>query len=337
MELIDYKQIDKMLWDRELVSLLTQIYREVGRLEVYLKQGTEELEKMKERTMMQNIRSMHLMEKIKVSKPKLKILMGGEVTHNMDEHEVLGYIDAYRYIHDQGKDIEITPKAILKIHRQLYRYTKNPFAGLTKIMHDPLCDHQGETIDMPSAPFETGPMLEALCKDYREDLHDPLLRVLIFIYDFLCIYPFNDGNFRMSFLLLSLLLRENGFMIGDYISLEDKVYNQLDDYDQALKDAKEDVWAFVKYMLGIILSAYQDLEHALAFMSSKPSALEMVKEAISKQEKQFTKQDIRDLCPTLSVSSIEGGLRHCVASGEIIRQGNGKKTYYTFPLNENGQ
>ena len=42
----------------------------------------------------------------------------------------------------------------------------------------------------------------------------------------------------------------------------------------------------------------------------------------------FTKQDIRELCPSLSVSSIEGALRKMVAEGEIKREGSGKATCY---------
>ena len=42
----------------------------------------------------------------------------------------------------------------------------------------------------------------------------------------------------------------------------------------------------------------------------------------------FTKQDIRELCPTLSISAIEGALRKMVADGEIKREGTGKNTCY---------
>ena len=42
----------------------------------------------------------------------------------------------------------------------------------------------------------------------------------------------------------------------------------------------------------------------------------------------FTKQDIKELCPSLSISSIEGALRKLVDEGEIIRVGNGKNIHY---------
>ena len=43
-------------------------------------------------------------------------------------------------------------------------------------------------------------------------------------------------------------------------------------------------------------------------------------------------QDIRELCPTLSDSSIEGALRKLLAAGELKKEGKGKNTCY-FRLN----
>ena len=67
------------------------------------------------------------------------------------------------------------------------------------------------------------------------DLHEvePLLIIPIFIHDFLCIHPFNDGNGRMSRLLTTLLLYKNRFFVGKYISLEAKISKDKDSYYHA--------------------------------------------------------------------------------------------------------
>lgn len=54
----------------------------------------------------------------------------------------------------------------------------------------------------------------------------------------------------------------------------------------------------------------------------------MVRIASQNKIGRFTKQDIRELCPSLSVSSIEGALRKLVAAGELAREGSGKSTHY---------
>jgi Fic family protein len=164
---------------------------------------------------------------------------------------------------------------------------------------------------------------------------EPLIAIPVFIHDFLCIHPFNDGNGRMSRLLTTLLLYRNGFYVGKYISLEAKIAKNKDLYYNALAasqdgwhDGNDDPVPFIKYLLGTILAAYKDFEDRFALVETKHSALNTVRLATQNKIGRFTKQDIRELCPALSLSSIEGALRKLVASEELVREGNGKNTCY---------
>jgi len=85
---------------------------------------------------------------------------------------------------------------------------------------------------------------------------------------------------------------------------------------------------FIKYILGTILSAYRDFGERFAPVEEKLSALDTVSRACLNKIGRFTKQDIRELCPSLSLSSIEGAFRKLVLSGELKREGSGKNTYY---------
>ena len=85
---------------------------------------------------------------------------------------------------------------------------------------------------------------------------------------------------------------------------------------------------FIKYILGTILAAYKDFEDRFSIVEEKLPAIEMVRKATLQKIGRFTKQDIRELCPSLSVSSIEGALRKMVAESEIKREGSGKATCY---------
>ena len=219
----------------------------------------------------------------------------------------------------------------------------NPMAGRTKNVQDYISatypDGHTEILFTPLAPFETPEALDKICEEYNRVIGnmelEPLIAISIFIHDFLCIHPFNDGNGRMSRLLTTLLLYRSGFYVGKYISLEAKIAKNKELYYDALARSQdgwhtgtEDVVPFIKYLLGTILAAYKDFEERFALVETKLPAVEMVRRATLSKIGRFTKQDIRELCPSLSVSSIEGGLRKLVASGELKREGSGKKTCY---------
>ena len=139
----------------------------------------------------------------------------------------------------------------------------------------------------------------------------------------------------MSRLLTTLLLYRSGFYVGKYISLETKIAKNKDLYYDALGEAQNgwhegnaDAVPFIKYLLGTILAAYKDFEDRFALVETKLPALETVRRATMNKIGRFSKQDIRELCPSLSISSIEGALRKLVAEGEIKREGNGKNIRY---------
>ena len=69
---------------------------------------------------------------------------------------------------------------------------------------------------------------------------------------------------------------------------------------------------------------YLDFEDRFALVEVKRSSLDTVRLAIQNKIGSFTKQDIRELCPSLSLSSVEGALRKLVESGELRREGKGK-------------
>ncbi len=139
----------------------------------------------------------------------------------------------------------------------------------------------------------------------------------------------------MSRLLTTLLLYRNGFYVGKYISLEAKIAKNKDLYYNALSESQtgwlegtEDAVPFIKYILGTILAAYKDFEERFSLVETKLPALETVRRATQNKIGRFTKQDIRELCPSLSISSVEGALRKLVDMGELKRESGGRSTCY---------
>lgn len=344
MRIFNYSKIAEQKWDSEVLGLIAAIYKEAGKQELYLKQRPTELEKLVEIAKVQSTEASNAIEGIVTTSTRIRQLVEDKTApRNRDEQEIAGYRDVLNIIHESFDAIPLSQNYILQLHKIMYNHMNNPMAGRTKNVQNYISatypDGQTKTLFTPLAPFETPEALDKICEEYNRVIGnnevEPLIAIPLFIHDFLCVHPFNDGNGRMSRLLTTLLLYRNGFYIGKYISLEAKIAKNKDLYYDALSrsqdgwhEGTEDIMPFLKYILGTILSAYKDFEDRFSIVEEKLPAIDMVRKAIQNKIGKFTKQDIIELCPSLSLSSIEGSLRKLLELGEIKREGKGKATHY---------
>ena len=333
MRTFNYSKIKEEKWDSEILSLIAAIYKEAGKQEMYLKQRPEQLEKLVEIAKIQSTEASNAIEGIVTTNTRIKQLVTEKTTpKNRNEQEIAGYRDVLNIIHESFDAIPITKNYILQLHKILYSHMNNPIAGKTKTVQNYISvtypDGHVETLFTPLNPTDTPIALENICNEYNRIIGnmevEPLIAIPTFIHDFLCIHPFNDGNGRMSRLLTTLLLYRCGFYVGKYISLEAKIAKNKDLYYASLNDSQHN-WhdgndnkvPFIKYILVTFLAAYKDFEERFNLIETKKSALEIVREASYIKIGKFTKQDIKELCPSLSISSIEGALRKRIVLGEI--------------------
>lgn len=344
MRAFNYSAIREMKWDSDILGYIAAIYKEAGKQELYLKQRPEELEKLVEIAKVQSTEASNAIEGIVTTNTRIRQLVEEKTApRNRDEQEIAGYRDVLNIIHESFDAIPITRNYILQLHKILYSHMNNPMAGRTKNVQNYISatypDGHTEILFTPMAPFETPEALDRICQEYNRVIGnmevEPLIAIPIFIHDFLCIHPFNDGNGRMSRLLTTLLLYRSGFLVGKYISLEAKIAKNKDLYYSALNQSQhgwhegtEDAVPFIKYLLSTILAAYKDFSDRFEIVAEKLPAVDVVRKATQNKIGRFTKQEIRELCPALSLSSVEGALRKLVASGELKREGTGKNICY---------
>ncbi len=163
----------------------------------------------------------------------------------MDESEIIGYRDVLNTIHESHDFIPIRPSYILQMHRDLLKRAGISYGGHFKnvqnYINETKADGMQVTRFIPVPPHETETAVEAICFSYERALAleavDPLILISVFICDFLCIHPFNDGNGRMSRLLTLLLLYQNGYEVGKYISIEKQIEKTKDIYYEVLEEA----------------------------------------------------------------------------------------------------
>ena len=345
MRSFDYAALANKKWDSEVLGLVAQIHEYKGRQELYLKQKPAVLDKLTEVAKIQSTEASNKIEGIVTTSTRIQQLCSEKTTpRNRDEEEIMGYRDVLNTIHESYEYIPIRASYILQLHRDLYKYSEKSIGGRFKSTQNFIAETDAEGKQsvrfMPLAPYETPGAIDAICESFNNVIDscavDPLVLIPTFINDFLCIHPFNDGNGRMSRLLTTLLLYRCGYVVGRYISIESKIektkskyYDVLEQSDHEWLEGKNDSTPFIKYILGIVLSAYRDFENRVNLMDEKLPAIEQVRKAIGEKIGKFTKSEIMELVPSIGKASVENALKKLIEEGVVERHGKGKATFYT--------
>ena len=340
----DYSKLENLKLDADLILLLGRIHEAKGKQELFLSQKPKELDKLIEIAKIQSTEASNEIEGIKTTSTRLKQLFSEKTTpKNRAEEEIAGYRDVLNVIHENYEYIPVTANYILQLHKMLFARTGLDIGGKFKSVQNYIsATSNGKTwtIFTPLPPYETPEAIGKICDEYNKAISknkvDALILIPVFIHDFLCIHPFLDGNGRMSRLLTTLLLYRSGYFVGKYISLESKISSDKNSYYEALSNSQngwlegnDNPTAFIKYLLGIIISAYRDFEERINLVSEKAGSLDMVRRAIKNFVGKFTKADVLNMCPSLSTKTVEKQLKILIDNDEIQKHGSTKATFYT--------
>lgn len=347
MREFDYSKLKDRTWDNEILAYIAKIHEFKGKQELFLRQKPVELNRLVEIAKIQSTESSNQIEGIVTTNARLKQLCSDKTTpRNRNEEEILGYRNALNIVHENYNDIPVRSSYILQLHGEMLKHTAYSYAGSYKTTPNEIdmILENGEKVVLfkPLEPYETPDAVNHLCNEFEkaisEGIVDPLILIPMFILDFLCIHPFNDGNGRMSRLLTLLLLYRSGYIVGQYISIEKAIADTKESYYEVLKqsdynwyEGTNDPKSFIKYMLGIILSCYREFESRIVIASKtgkKRNAYDIVKAYTETTIGKFSKQDALISCPSLGSSSVESALKKLVEEGAIIRTGSGRKTMY---------
>lgn len=347
MRTYDYNKKWQQLLTPEIVTMLSQIHEFKGEQNLFIEAQSDTLTQLVEIAKIQSTEASNKIEGIFTSDERLKKLVTNKTTpRSRNEQEIAGYRDVLSTIHDSYEFIPVRPSIILQLHRDLYKFSGKSIGGAYKNADNVIAEEDNEgnrfVRFQPIPAWETSDSIEALCDAFDDAIArnkaDPLLIIPMFILDFLCIHPFNDGNGRMSRLLTLLLLYRAGYIVGKYISIEKVIETTKDTYYEALQSSSQgwheeenDYAHFVRYMLGVILSAYRDFSSRIRVLTtsgmSKPDRIrEIIKDTLGK----ITKTEIMQKCPDISQVTVQRTLNDLIKNGDIIKIGGGRYTSYIW-------
>jgi Fic family protein len=293
----------------------------------------------------QSSESSNALEHITAPADRVAELVRDKTTpQNRPEEEIAGYRKVLDMIHASADHIPVKTSVVLQFHRDLYSFTASPGGRLKNAQNEVArFDKDGKKIEVifeGAPPSETPAAIDELHERFAEATkggrHAPLLLTGAFVFDFLMIHPFNDGNGRLSRLLTLLLLYHAGHEIGRFISLEKLVEESKETYYESLErstagweKSQHDLWPWLNYFLGILNAAYKEFEARAGELTggrgSKAMRIRRFVEA--RASSAFTFDDVQRALPDVSADHIRTELRKLRDKGVVESPGRGRKEW----------
>lgn len=233
----------------EMLRLISEVDRYLGRWSAAAALAPERLAGLRRIATIESVGSSTRIEGSRLSDAEVVGLLGRLETQafrSRDEEEVAGYAYVMELVFSHHDDMPLTESVLLQLHRDLLRHSgkdeRHRGAYKTLPNHVAAFDADGREIGIvfaTSSPFDTPREMEGLLAWQRrveaEALLHPLLRIGVFIVNFLAIHPFQDGNGRLSRILTTLLLLRAGYGYVPYASLEAIIEQNKETYYQSLR------------------------------------------------------------------------------------------------------
>ncbi len=322
-----------------VVWMMNSISEYKGKEELYTKQSPQVLKALVEMAMIESVESSNRIEGVTVDRERLKpLVIGHSKPRDRSEEELAGYRKALDLIHKKYDSLVISPQIIQELHR-LSRLDAGDAGQWKEKNNEIIKKHPNGRVEIIFTPMEANKVPDAmkqLCLQYQNSLtqskYPPLYAIACLILDFLSIHPFRDGNGRVSRLLTLLVLYQNGFGVGKYISLEriveqskESYYESLNKSSQGWYKAKHDVMPWFHYFLGTIVSAYKEFEQRAGQLKpGRGAKTEIVRQAILNQHGEFSISAIERECHGVSRDMVRVVFRQLQEEKEIMCLGKGK-------------
>lgn len=265
-----------------------------------------------------------------------------------DEQEVAGYADLIGRIFDNWKTIKLSESWILQFHSILLNFSEKDQAHKGKYKDSPntvvMTNKNNEQVVLfdPTPPYLVKAEMQAVIEWTNEELGKgsvhPLLIIANFIFEFLAVHPFKDGNGRVSRALTNLLLLRAGYSYVPYVSLDEIIEQTKTEYYLSLRATQknhktdhENIAPWVDYLLN---SLFAQIEKARQLMESdQPEKLLSEKQIqiyrLFKGEKEIGVAEIsRLLKGKIAQATIKQALSRLVALKLLERIGQARSTRY---------
>jgi Fic family protein len=296
------------------------------------------LEALRQQAMIQSVESSNRIEGVTVDPQRLAPLALGKTRpRDRPEEEIAGYRRALDWLYSRKSAVPIDQRTILHLHALSHAGAGDAgkFKARDNEIIEILPEGGGRVRFKPTPAKQTPSQIDSLCAAYERLTaagRVPALTISsTFVFDFLCIHPFRDGNGRVSRLLTTLLLMQQGFRVARYVSLERLIEQSREDYyhvlgecSQGWHEGRNVILPWWNYFLGIVRRGYVEFSQQVEGYAGQPAKSEMARRVILDQVGEFTLADIQGQLPNVSPQLIKKVLADLKVAGEVTLRGRGR-------------
>lgn len=336
---------------REIIKQLSVIDRYRGFWETVELKHSRRLRELRKIATIESIGSSTRIEGATLTDVEVeKLLRSVKVTKltTREQQEVIGYYETLQIILNNYKDIDLSVRYIHQLHGILLKYSgkdqshKGKFKTLPNSVVANYPDGTRRTIFRTTEPALTTKEMEDLLlwtnNSFKQNVIHPILVIAVFVYEFLSIHPYQDGNGRLSRLITTLLLMQQGYVYVQYISFEHIIEEQKENYYRALMEGQkkrytktEKIDSWVLFFLSCMVTLIKRLETKYEQYGKLKMELNERQIAILSfiRKKQRVKiGDVESELPHLSRNTLKKDLIYLVNEGLLFKTGTFKGTRY---------
>ena len=329
-----------------LVKKLSEIDRFAGQWSgIVLKQG-QTLKQLKSIATVRSVGASTRIEGSKLTDDEVEVLIENlkiEKLVERDQQEVIGYFETLDLISESFTDMNISESTLKSLHNILMKYStkdewhKGDYKKHPNSVEATHPDGSKYVIFETSKPgWDTSEAMSRLIEWYNQEKDaPPIVRVAAFVYEFLSIHPFQDGNGRLSRLLATLLLLKQGYSWIEYVSFEHEIESRKGEYYKVLMECQRNrpgeeisLWNlfFIDCLANIQKQLIQKLETKIEDVAVSPR-LQQIRMYIEHHGSAKT-SEIADRLG-IPLPTVKKDVNFMITSGILIRHGKGAGTHYS--------
>ena len=337
----------KLKIDWKLINLISEIDRFDANWTAIERREGQSLKELKSIATVRSVGASNRIEGNRMSDEEVDVLLqkiDNTKLIDRDSQEVVGYFEVLDLISASYENISVTESHIKSLHNSLMKYSaedewhKGNYKLHTNAVEASFPDGTRQIIfQTTEAGFATEDAIRALLNWYNSEMEvHTLIKVASFVYDFLSVHPFQDGNGRLSRLISTLLLLKNGYKWIQYVSFEHEIENRKNEYYQVLRSCQaqrpnEDVTVWIQFFLNCLSNIQSQLLTKLqkSGMETRLSSKEKSIYSIIQNRPNIQSGKIAEKL-AIPAPTVKRILLELLNKGLIEKRGSGRNVSYTI-------